>query len=678
MQLVILCPIRIKTMKIQISIIIIALFLSSLSNTSAAQNSNSAISLNSRENTLTAPLSKSYQWYRNNKILVHDTKKIKVDKPGKYTVVTSDENGNVKSTSITIGIKKNGEIYTIYIIGDSTVSDYHSVFYPQTGWGQVLPYFFDDSVIIENKALSGRSAKSFYNDHWQEIKDSLKPGDYVLIQFGINDAKSDDTNRYSEPFTTFKAYLTSFVDETKAKGAHPVLVSTVRRNSWNNTTPPTVYDAWHDYPVATRQLAGEINVPLIDLDQLSVPLYEGLGPDYVGPFIHLVLDPKEYSNYPDGKNDNVHFQEMGAIEMAKLVIGTIESYSEDTAINKLVPHIKPSHEISVSTNFPDGAIITRNNAFPEGLNITIKAKMDSTYDFLEWQDGSGTAVGTDEIYMFEMGNEALSFEAILDDDPSIDCLGEYNGKAYIDDCGDCVDGLTALMPCVNTFPKDTFKIISASFQKCLEDSSEFITQEECAHAASQAWILEKDNNSYRIKSLSSGKYLYSEKIKSGLYLSTDELSILWRIEEAGTDTFQLIPANTTDYAAEMREGNSTTGDRMRLYKRNGELSQKYLFSQFSPSDCATYPEWCATSINDISFENIEIQPNPFSNSTSLIFGNHQKPVSFTLFDLNGKEVFREENFTASELVFGSELKSGIYIGHIVSGSSVSNVKIIKR
>jgi lysophospholipase L1-like esterase len=274
--------------------------------------------------------------------------------------MTSAE-GKRSSATISLGMTAEGEIYTIYILGDSTACEW-TYNYPLTGWGQVFGYFFDENVVIKNEALSARSSKSFYNDHWAPIRDVLQPGDFVFIQFGINDNKPDDPTRHTEPWSTFQDYLSLFVEESQAKGAFPVILTPVRRNSWTNDS--TVYDAWHDYPVAARALARELEVSLIDVDSLSAPLYEGLGPDYTGPFMYMNLEPGEYPAHPDGYSDNVHFQEMGAIEIARLVTEAIGNAVEDTILNRLIPHIKPMHKVAVSTNFPDETLFTRTAIYP--------------------------------------------------------------------------------------------------------------------------------------------------------------------------------------------------------------------------------------------------------------------------------------------------------------------------
>ena len=104
---------------------------------------------------------------------------------------------------------------TVYIIGDSTVSSYSSG--SIRGWGQYMSYFISSSkATISDKAVPGTSSKSFYDSFWTPIKNSLKSGDYVMIQFGINDAATD-TARHTVAATTFKTYLTSFCNEAKRR-----------------------------------------------------------------------------------------------------------------------------------------------------------------------------------------------------------------------------------------------------------------------------------------------------------------------------------------------------------------------------------------------------------------------------------------------------------------------------
>lgn len=111
---------------------------------------------------------------------------------------------------------------TVFVIGDSTAAE-KSGFRksPERGWGMVLQGCFDDKILVDNHAVNGRSSKSFLDEgKWQKVLDRMKPGDYVLIQFGHNDEKPK-ADRHTDPGTTFDAHLARYVNETRAKGAYP-------------------------------------------------------------------------------------------------------------------------------------------------------------------------------------------------------------------------------------------------------------------------------------------------------------------------------------------------------------------------------------------------------------------------------------------------------------------------
>lgn len=296
----------------------------------------------------------------------------------------------------------------IYTVGDSTVQTYTSGYYPRAGYGQVLQYFFDSSkVTVANKGVGGTSSKSYYDTQWAAVKSLLKAGDYVFIGFGINDSATD-TARHTDPFTTFKSYLTLFVNETKAKGAIPVLVATQPRNAWNATTPPTVYAAYHDYPVASRQLAGEIGVPLIDLDQRVIAVLQSVGPTYSTNFIYNNYVAGDWANYPSGNADNVHFQEMGAIELCKQVVAAIRALSGDANVSKLIPFLTPTYKVTFNTNNSAAGLVTRTEYFPAGITVTAFVWPNSGYTFSSW---SGSITGTKRATTFVMGTAAKTITA---------------------------------------------------------------------------------------------------------------------------------------------------------------------------------------------------------------------------------------------------------------------------
>ena len=207
---------------------------------------------------------------------------------------------------------------TIYVIGDSTASVYGSDLYPRMGWAQPLQdYFATACATVQDKALSGRSSKSFYDEGaWTPIRAALRAGDWVLIQFGHNDEKADDATRYTDPFTTFQQYLSIYIDDAIAKGATPILITPINRNNWSNGT---VRDTHGDYPVAMRQLAQTKRISLVDATALTKATFERIGQTATTAWF-MDLAPGQFPNYPNGNDDNTHLQEKGARAIAQLTL----------------------------------------------------------------------------------------------------------------------------------------------------------------------------------------------------------------------------------------------------------------------------------------------------------------------------------------------------------------------
>lgn len=204
----------------------------------------------------------------------------------------------------------------VFITGDSTASTYVSSLAPRAGWGQALPVFLTSGAVAVNAAQSGASSKSFADQgRLDSVLAQLKRGDYLLISFGHNDEKKEDPARYTEPSTTYKSYLSQYVDRSRAKGAKPVLVTSVERRRF--TSAGTISPTHGAYPAAMRQLAAAKGVPLVDLTASSTALFNRAGVEGTKKyFLHLEAG---HPNYPDGVEDNTHFQATGAIEVARLV-----------------------------------------------------------------------------------------------------------------------------------------------------------------------------------------------------------------------------------------------------------------------------------------------------------------------------------------------------------------------
>ncbi len=215
----------------------------------------------------------------------------------------------------------------IYMIGDSTMAEYDSTSYPLTGWGMKLPLFFNDNVTVYDYAESGKSSKSFRDlGYWKTVSDSLKSGDYLIIQFGHNDEKEYDSTRYTTPGGTYNKNLKKYINEAKEKGAIPILATPIRRRKFDEDG--NLLDTHGKYPEAMRDVAKEMNVPLVDLQRMTKPLIEKYGVEGSKKLFRWVK-PGQYSAYPEGKEDNTHFSPLGALEVCKLFIKGVKELDLD-------------------------------------------------------------------------------------------------------------------------------------------------------------------------------------------------------------------------------------------------------------------------------------------------------------------------------------------------------------
>lgn len=213
---------------------------------------------------------------------------------------------------------------TVYCIGDSTMSDKENPEQnPEHGWAQVLPEYFNENVTIDNRAVNGRSTRSFIDEgRWDSVYQVLRPGDYVFIQFGHNDQKFKDPKRYTNPHTAYRHNLIRFVKETRQKGATPILISSIVRRNFNEYG--TLVDTHGAYPMEARLVAEELEVTFIDLQYLTEVLEMSYGVE-ASTKLHLHFKPGEHPFYPEGKEDNTHLSRKGAMEVSKLVIDEIKA-----------------------------------------------------------------------------------------------------------------------------------------------------------------------------------------------------------------------------------------------------------------------------------------------------------------------------------------------------------------
>lgn len=224
---------------------------------------------------------------------------------------------------LVLGFYCKAQEITIYAIGDSTMANKPNPNKnPERGWVQILPQFFKDVVMVDNRAVNGRSTRSFINEgKWQSVYENLIKGDYVFIQFGHNDSKFKDPKRYTNPHTAYRNNLIRFVKETREKGAIPILFTPIVRRNFNKYG--VLIDTHGDYPLQTRLVAKAYNVPLIDLHYYTELLEEFYGVEK-SKKLHLHFEASEHPYYPNGKIDNTHLSVLGATEITKIVIDQIK------------------------------------------------------------------------------------------------------------------------------------------------------------------------------------------------------------------------------------------------------------------------------------------------------------------------------------------------------------------
>jgi lysophospholipase L1-like esterase len=214
---------------------------------------------------------------------------------------------------------------TLFLVGDSTMADQPKEKYPETGWGQALPEYLTEGIEVENHAKNGRSTKSFIDEgRWEAVMERLQAGDFVVMGFGHNDQKDYDETRYAAPWTDYRANLERMVDEVLARGAKPILVTSIYRRAFTDDGQPEA--TLGDYPEVTRAVASERGVPLVDLNVMTRQLLLDAG--VAGSAnIYMQIPAGEYANLPDGKDDNTHLQRRGARQVAELFVQGVRRQS---------------------------------------------------------------------------------------------------------------------------------------------------------------------------------------------------------------------------------------------------------------------------------------------------------------------------------------------------------------
>jgi lysophospholipase L1-like esterase len=209
---------------------------------------------------------------------------------------------------------------TYHLAGDSTVAPPQPAELPLTGWGSYLADHVDAPV--RNLAFGGATTASFVEaGSWAALLSEVAAGDTVLIQFGHNDQKLPALGAREG----YSRRLRGFVADVRERGGIPVLCTSCERRWFDGDGQgDRVVPTHGDYPDAVRDLAHELDVPLIDLTVFTTWLYEDLGP-VASRDLLTHFAPGEHPAWPDGVADDTHFHERGARRIAAFVARSLRA-----------------------------------------------------------------------------------------------------------------------------------------------------------------------------------------------------------------------------------------------------------------------------------------------------------------------------------------------------------------
>jgi lysophospholipase L1-like esterase len=269
------------------------------------------------------------------KVSLKDRELAKLDWDDKLTL----EFNNTHPAVAAVEIQKVDDQITVYLAGNSTVVDQDDE--PWASWGQIIPRFFKPGVAIADQAESGLTLASFKGSHrLDKVMSIAKPGDYLFIEFGHNDQKEKGPNAGA-----WKAYTESFkyfIDQAKAKGMIPVVVTSTSRRAFSDTTGKVV-NTLGDFPAAARKVAQDEGVAMIDVNAMTADFYNALGKEAsTKAFVHYPANT--WPGQTKALADNTHFNSYGAYEIAKCVIEGIRA--NHLGLEKYLieaPKFDPSH-----------------------------------------------------------------------------------------------------------------------------------------------------------------------------------------------------------------------------------------------------------------------------------------------------------------------------------------------
>jgi lysophospholipase L1-like esterase len=322
---------------------------------------------------------------------------------------------------------------TIYMCGDSTMQDWAEGYYPKQGQGQDFHFWFDTTkAAVVNRGQGGMSlggggkdkkgntAVGYYDMFFKKgcsagncIAEKLQAGDYVVVQFGIN-----DVNYSTEDF--FASNMKKLVSDVRAKGAYPIIMSPIRRKYYDS--PTQIHNSYRGYPALNQKLSEELNVPFIDMSEMVANYMISVGERYAEQYVFNYASKSEYSNLGSDQTDAVHLQMNGANAFGRIITEQMRAH-KDPIVKKLGDYMAPMYQVSVKVSPEGAAEATSINAYyPKGMTVMLKTIPKSGKKFLGWYDGKGNKVGAPSrsnvkspyIHTFVMGDAATQYTAVYE------------------------------------------------------------------------------------------------------------------------------------------------------------------------------------------------------------------------------------------------------------------------
>ena len=316
------------------------------------------------------------------------------------------------------GSTRKGDNPVLFLVGNSTMrtGTLGNGDNGQWGWGRFAHEYFDENKItVENQALGGTSSRTFYRRLWPDVKKGIKAGDWVIIELGHNDNGPFDSGRARatikgisatdsmnvviketgeyETVYSYGEYLRRFVRETRALGAHPILMSLTPRHAYADGEPGRVVRVDKSFGLWAKQVAGEMDVPFIDLNEISALKYEKMSPWKFGYHFYL---------------DNIHTSAFGArLNCRSAVDGLLECTH---------PEVQPLKEMMTNTALPTTGVQREKRKpvlFITGDSTVKNEDRDSTNGMWGWGSQAATVFNTKKITVKNVAQAGRSCRSYL-------------------------------------------------------------------------------------------------------------------------------------------------------------------------------------------------------------------------------------------------------------------------